>query len=253
MFLQVVDLVTRIYSLGVIMDLTGKIALVTGAGRGIGKAIANRLAVAGATVVINDISEAAEVTASDLREKGYKSVFIMANISISQEVNQMVEKIITDFGRIDILVNNAGITRDALTMRMTDEDWDAVISVNLKSVFVCTRAVLKYMMKQRYGKIVNISSITGIVGNPGQVNYAAAKAGIIGMTRTVAKEMGFIETEMTLKLSDAVKEEAKKRIPAGVFGTPQDVAEAVAFFASDESKFITGQYLAVDGGMIAGW
>ena len=166
-------------------------------------------------------------------------------------------------GRIDILVNNAGITRDALTMRMSDEDWDAVINVNLKSVFVCTRAALKYMMKQRYGRIINISSITGIVGNPGQVNYAAAKAGIIGITRTVAKEMasrqitanaicpGFIETDMTLKLSDAVKEEAKKRIPAGVFGTPQDVAEAVAFFASDESKYITGQYLAVDGGMIS--
>jgi 3-oxoacyl-[acyl-carrier protein] reductase len=247
------------------MDLTGKIALVTGSGRGIGKAIAYRLAVAGATVIINDISDSAEVTATEIRGKGYKSTFIKASVSVSQEVNQMMEKIIADYGRIDILVNNAGITRDALTMRMSDEDWDAVINVNLKSVFVCTRASLKYMMKQRYGKIINISSITGIVGNPGQINYAAAKAGIIGMTRTVAKEMasrqitanaicpGFIETEMTQKLPEAVKEEAKKRIPAGVFGTPQDVAEAVAFFASDESKYITGQYLAVDGGMISGW
>ena len=247
------------------MDLTGKVALVTGSGRGIGKAIANRLAAAGALVIINDISDSADSTAAELREKGYKSAFIKANIGVSLEVNQMMEKIVADYGRIDILVNNAGITRDALTMRMSDEDWDAVINVNLKSVFVCTRAALKYMMKQRYGRIINISSITGIVGNPGQVNYAAAKAGIIGITRTVAKEMasrqitanaicpGFIETDMTLKLSDAVKEEAKKRIPAGVFGTPQDVAEAVAFFASDESKYITGQYLAVDGGMISGW
>jgi 3-oxoacyl-[acyl-carrier protein] reductase len=247
------------------MDLTGKVALVTGSGRGIGKAIAHRLAASGALVIINDISDSADSTASELREKGYKSAFIKANIGASLEVNQMMEKIVADYGRIDILVNNAGITRDALTMRMSDEDWDAVINVNLKSVFVCTRAALKYMMKQRYGRIINISSITGIVGNPGQVNYAAAKAGIIGITRTVAKEMasrqitanaicpGFIETDMTLKLSDAVKEEAKKRIPAGVFGTPQDVAEAVAFFASDESKYITGQYLAVDGGMIAGW
>jgi 3-oxoacyl-[acyl-carrier protein] reductase len=235
------------------MELTGKVALVTGSGRGIGKAIANRLAAAGAAVIINDISDSAESTAAELRAKGYKSTFIKANIGISLD------------GRIDILVNNAGITRDALTMRMSDEDWDTVINVNLKSVFICTRAALKYMMKQRYGRIINISSITGIVGNPGQVNYAAAKAGIIGMTRTVAKEMasrqitanavcpGFIETDMTLRLSDAVKEEAKKRIPAGVFGTPQDVAETVAFFASDESKYITGQYLAVDGGMIAGW
>jgi 3-oxoacyl-[acyl-carrier protein] reductase len=247
------------------MDLTGKIALITGSGRGIGKAIASRLAVAGATVIINDIIDSAEATAVEMREKGFKCAFIKANISLSSEVNQMMEKIIADYGRIDILVNNAGITRDALTVRMSDEDWDAVINVNLKSVFVCTRAALKYMMKQRYGKIVNISSITGIVGNPGQINYAAAKAGIIGMTRTVAKEMasrqitvnaicpGFIETDMTLKLPETVKEEAKKRIPAGVFGTPQDVAEAVAFLASDESKYITGQYLAVDGGMIAGW
>jgi 3-oxoacyl-[acyl-carrier protein] reductase len=247
------------------MALTGKIALVTGSGRGIGKAIANRLAFAGATVIINDISDSAEAAALEMREKGYKSVFIKANISLSPEVNQMMEKIIADFGRIDILVNNAGITRDALTLRMSDEDWDAVINVNLKSVFVCTRAALKFMMKQRYGRIVNISSITGIIGNPGQINYAAAKAGIIGMTRTVAKEMasrgvtvnaicpGFIDTDMTQKLPEAVKEEARKRIPAGVFGTPQDVAEAVAFFASDESKYITGQYLAVDGGLIAGW
>jgi 3-oxoacyl-[acyl-carrier protein] reductase len=247
------------------MDLTGKIALVTGSGRGIGQAIATRLAASGATVVVNDVSDEGEATAAAIREKGYRCIFIKANISLSPEVNQMMEKIVADYGRLDILVNNAGITRDALTVRMTDEDWDAVINVNLKSVFVCTRAALKYMMKQRYGKIINISSITGIIGNPGQINYAAAKAGIIGLTRTVAREMasrqitvnaicpGFIESDMTKKLPEAIKEEAKKRIPAGVFGSPQDVAEAVAFLASDESKYITGQYLAVDGGMIAGW
>jgi 3-oxoacyl-[acyl-carrier protein] reductase len=216
------------------MDLTGKIALVTGSGRGIGKAIAGRLAASGATIIINDIADSAETTAVEFRAIGKKCTFIKANISQSAEVNQMVEKIVVEFGRLDILVNNAGITRDALTVRMSDEDWDSVINVNLRSVFLCTRAALKYMMKQRYGKIVNISSITGIIGNPGQINYAAAKAGIIGMTRTVAKEMasrqitvnavcpGFIDTDMTQKLPDAVKEEAKKRIPAGVFGTPQD-------------------------------
>jgi 3-oxoacyl-[acyl-carrier protein] reductase len=247
------------------MDLTGKTALVTGSGRGIGKAIADRLAAAGATVVINDITDAAEASAKELQEKGLKSLFIKADISSSQEVDRMLEKMNTELGRVDILVNNAGITRDALTLRMTDEDWEAVINVNLKSVFYCTRAALKYMIKQRYGRIINISSVTGIIGNPGQINYAAAKAGIIGMTRTVSKEMasrqitvnavcpGFIETDMTAKIPDKLKEEAKKRIPAGVFGTPQDVAETVAFLASDSARYITGQYLAVDGGMMTSW
>jgi 3-oxoacyl-[acyl-carrier protein] reductase len=247
------------------MDLTGKTALVTGSGRGIGKAIADRLASAGATVVINDITDAAEASAKELQEKGLKSLFIKADISSSQEVDRMLEKMNTELGRVDILVNNAGITRDALTLRMTNEDWEAVINVNLKSVFYCTRAALKYMVKQRYGRIINISSVTGIIGNPGQINYAAAKAGIIGMTRTVSKEMasrqitvnaicpGFIETDMTAKIPDKLKEEAKKRIPAGVFGTPQDVAETVAFLASDAARYITGQYLAVDGGMMTSW
>ncbi|HSW58321.1 MAG TPA: 3-oxoacyl-[acyl-carrier-protein] reductase [Dehalococcoidales bacterium] len=244
--------------------MKGKVALVTGSGRGIGKAIACRLAALNAVVVINDITDS-EGTAAELRSQGYQSIFIKANIASTPEVDKMMEKVVADYGRIDILVNNAGITRDALAVRMSDEDWDTVINVNLKSVFICTRAALKYMMKQRYGRIINISSVTGIVGNPGQINYAAAKAGIIGMTRTVSKEMasrgitvnaicpGFIETDMTHKLSDVFKEEAKKRIPAGYFGTPQDVADAAAFFASDESRYITGQYLAVDGGMIAGW
>jgi len=247
------------------INLRGKIALVTGSGRGIGKAIAQTLAEQGATIIINDLMDSAEETALEIQKINNSCIFIKANISNSQEVNQMMDNIIETFGRIDILINNAGITRDALTMRMSDEDWDAVLNVNLKSVFYCTRAALKFMMKQRYGRIVNISSITGIVGNPGQVNYAAAKAGIIGITRTVAKEMaarqitvnaicpGFIETDMTKYLPDNLKEEAKKRIPLGTFGSSQDIAAAVAFFASDDAKYITGQYLAVDGGMISGW
>jgi len=177
----------------------------------------------------------------------------------------MMEKIIAAFGKLDILVNNAGITRDQITLRMTDEEWDSVMNVNLKSVFVCSRAALKYMMKQRYGRIINISSISGIVGNPGQVNYSSAKAGIIGLTRTIAKEMGsrqitvnavcpgFIESEMTQKIPEKIREGYSQRIPLGHFGSPRDVAEAVAFLASDEASYITGQFLCVDGGMIAGW
>ncbi len=247
------------------MDLTGKIALITGSGRGIGKAIALRLAESGASIVINDVSDAAESTAQEIQAKGRPALFVKANVSASADVNQMMEKIIATFGKIDILVNNAGITRDQLTLRMTDEEWDAVLNVNLKSVFLCTRAALKYMMKQRWGRIVNVSSISGIAGNPGQVNYTAAKAGIIGVTRTVSKEMasrqitvnavapGFIDSDMTQKLPDKVKEEITRHIPAGVMGTPQDVAEAVAFLASEEARYITGQVLCVDGGMVSTW
>lgn len=247
------------------MDLDNRVALVTGSGRGIGKAIARRLSEAGAAVVINDIADAAEATAEEIKAAGKKGLFVKANVSSSDEVNRMFEKIASDLGRIDILVNNAGIARDQLTVRMSDEEWDAVLNINLKSVFLCTRAALKYMMKQRWGRIINISSIVGIVGNPGQVNYSAAKAGIIGITRSVAKEMasrnitvnaiapGFIETEMTQKLPEKVKDECNSRIPLGYFGTPKDVAEAVAFFASEEARYITGQYLCVDGGLISGW
>jgi 3-oxoacyl-[acyl-carrier protein] reductase len=243
------------------MDLTQKIALVTGSGRGIGKAIALRLSEAGATVVINDVSDSAQITSDEIKAGGKQSLFVKANVSNSAEVNQMVDTIITAFGKIDILVNNAGITRDQLTMRLTDEDWDSVLNINLKSVFYCSRSVLKYMLKQKWGRIINISSISGIIGNPGQVNYCAAKAGIIGITRTVAKEMasrqitvnavapGYIETEMTQKLPDKVKDECIRRIPLGCFGTPGDVAEAVAFFASNEARYITGQVLCVDGGI----
>jgi 3-oxoacyl-[acyl-carrier protein] reductase len=243
------------------MDLTNKVALVTGSGRGIGKAIAVRLSEAGAIVIINDVTDDAKAASEELIASGKQSLFIKANISSSSEVNQMINTIINTYGKIDILVNNAGITRDQLTMLLTDEDWDSVLNINLKGVFYCTRSVLKHMMKQRWGRIINISSISGIVGNPGQVNYCAAKAGIIGITRTVAKEMasrqitvnaiapGYIETDMTQKLPEKIKEECKRRIPEGCFGTPRDVAEAVAFFASNEAKYITSQVLCVDGGM----
>jgi 3-oxoacyl-[acyl-carrier protein] reductase len=247
------------------MDLSNKVALVTGSGRGIGRAIALKLAQSGAIVVTNGISESAESTASEIRAGGGQSLFLKADVSLSAEVKSLMDTILTRYGKIDILVNNAGITRDQLTMRMSDEEWDAVLNTNLKSVFLCTRAVLKYMMKQRWGRIINVSSITGIAGNPGQVNYAAAKAGIIGITRTVSKEMasrqitvnavapGFIETDMTQKLSEKVKEEIAGRIPAGYIGQPQDVAEAVAFLASEGARYITGQVLCVDGGMTSSW
>jgi 3-oxoacyl-[acyl-carrier protein] reductase len=247
------------------MDLTDKVALVTGGGRGIGREIALKLAESGATVVINDVSDAYESTARELSEKGPRSLFIKADVSSSEEVNLMVEQTISTYERIDILVNNAGITRDQLTLRMSDQEWDAVIDINLKGVFFCTRAALKYMMRQRWGRVINISSISGVVGNPGQVNYCAAKAGIIGLTRTVAKEMasrqitvnavapGFIETDMTKKLPDKVREELIKRVPAGYIGTPRDVAEAVAFLASDKARYITGQVLCVDGGLVSMW
>lgn len=246
------------------MDLSNRVALVTGSGRGIGKAIARRLSEAGATIVINDILDSAEATAEEIKTAGKPSLFVKANVTSSVEANQMFEKIISTFGKIDILVNNAGIARDQLIVRMSDEEWDAVLNTNLKSVFICTRAALKYMMRQRWGRIINISSIVGIAGNPGQVNYCAAKAGIIGITRSVAKEMasrqitvnavapGFIDSEMTQKLPDKVKEEYTKSIPLGYLGTPRDVAEAVAFFASEEARYITGQVLCVDGGLIPG-
>jgi len=243
------------------MNLKGRVALVTGSGRGIGKSIAGKLSEIGASVVINDVSDESAAAADEIQAAGRPALFVKANVSIAAEVNRMVNTIISNFGRIDILVNNAGISRDQLALMMTDEDWDAVLNVNLKGVFVCTRAVLKPMMKQRWGRIINISSIVGIVGNSGQANYSAAKAGVIGLTKTVAREMasrqitvnavapGFIESEMTQKLPDKVKEDYNKRIPLGYFGSPRDVAEAVAFFASEEARYITGQVLGVDGGM----
>ncbi len=242
------------------MDLSNRVAIVTGAARGIGRAIALKLAEKGASAVVSDIAEAGSV-AEEIKALGRQGLAVTADVSVPADVTRLVDATISAYGRVDILVNNAGITRDQLLLRMSDEDWDKVLSVDLKSVFLCTRAVLRHMIKQRWGRIISMASIVGIVGNAGQANYAAAKAGIIGFTRSIAREVasrgitvnaiapGFIDTPMTQKLDETQREELKKRIPLGYFGTPQDVAEAVAFLASEEARYITGQVLNVDGGL----
>ncbi|MGB2815325.1 MAG: 3-oxoacyl-[acyl-carrier-protein] reductase [Dehalococcoidales bacterium] len=242
------------------MDLSSKVAIITGGARGIGREIALRLAEAGATVVVSDVADA-EPAAEEIRKMGHQSLAVAVDVTSTSDVAGMVEKVTAEYGRIDILVNNAGIARDQLLMRMSDEDWETVLNVNLKSVFLCTRAVLRQMVKQRWGRIVSISSIVGIVGNPGQANYASSKAGIIGFTKTIAREVGsrgitvnaiapgFIVSKMTEQLSEEQKSEMLKRIPLGFLGTPRDVAEAVAFLSSEEARYITGQVLGVDGGL----
>jgi len=242
------------------MNLSNRVAIVTGSARGIGQAIALKLAEVGATVVVNDVGNA-EPVAEEIKAMGQQSLAVLADVSSSPDAARLVDTVVSTYGRVDILVNNAGITRDQLIMRMTDEDWDKVLQVDLKSAFLCTRAVLRHMIKQRWGRIISLASIVGVVGNAGQANYAAAKAGIIGFTRTIAKEVasrgitanavapGFIDTAMTQKLDENQRQELKNRIPVGYIGSPRDVAEAVAFLASEEARYITGQVLGVDGGM----
>jgi len=248
------------------MDLSDRVAIVTGSGQGIGQAIALKLAEVGATVVLNDIGETSPVekVAGEIRKMGRESTAILADVSLPSDVTRLVQATVDTYGKVDILVNNAGITRDQLMLRMSDEDWDAVLTVNLKSVFLCTRAVLRHMVRQRWGRVISIASIVGLIGNPGQANYASAKAGIIGFTRTIAKEVasrgitanavapGFIDTPMTQQLPEERRQEMASRILLGYLGTPRDVAEAVVFLASEEARYITGQVLTVDGGISLG-
>lgn len=246
------------------MLLEGRTALVTGASRGIGRAIALRLAAEGADVAVNFAGSAAK--AEDVKnaiiEMGRKAIAIQADVKDASSVAGMVEEVKKTFGRIDILVNNAGVTRDGLLMRMKDEDWETVIDTNLRGVFQCTKAVSKIMMKQRYGRIVNMASVVGLVGNAGQANYAASKAGVIGFSKSVARELasrgitvnmvapGCIDTDMTAVLPDKVREAMLADIPLARVGKPEDVASAVAFLVSDEAAYITGQVINVDGGMV---
>ncbi len=246
------------------MTLLGKTAVVTGGSRGIGRAIAIKLAEMGANIVVNYSSapQKAEEVVALVKQMGRDAVAIQANVSNGEQIQKMMQEVEEKFSTIDILINNAGITRDTLLMRMKDEDWDQVMEINLKGTFNCTKAVTRKMMKQRSGKIVNIASVVGVMGNIGQANYAASKAGIIGFTKSVAKELatrginvnavapGFIQTEMTDVLTEEVKEGLMSNIPMNQLGTPEDVANVVAFLCSDDAKYITGQVLHVDGGMV---
>lgn len=245
------------------MTLKGKTAVVTGGYRGIGKAIAIKLASMGANVVINAIGapETAEDTINEIKSFGVEAQAVSANVTVEEEVNGMIAKVIEKFGHIDILVNNAGITRDGLLMKMKESDWQSVLDVNLKGVFLCTKAVVRPMMQQKGGSIVNITSVVGITGNAGQANYSASKAGVIGFTKSIAKEIGskgvrvnavapgFINTKMTEALPEEVKKAYMANIPLKRYGEPEEIAEVVAFLCEDRSRYMTGQVLKVDGGM----
>lgn len=244
------------------MDLNGKVALITGAAQGIGKSIALTLARKGADIAVSDVNlEKAEETAKEIEGLGRKAIAIKGNVASFAEAEKMVEDTIAGLGKVDILVNNAGITRDGLMLRMKEEDWDLVIDINLKGVFNCTKAAVRHMAKQRSGRIVNIASIVGEMGNAGQANYSASKGGMIALTKTVAREFasrnvnvnavapGFIKTAMTDALPDAAREALTKQIPLERLGMPEDVANAVLFLVSDASNYITGQVINVNGGM----
>lgn len=245
------------------MVFEGKIAIITGSGKGIGKEIALELAKGGAKCVINYASSAAgaEQTVNQIKEMGGDAYAYKCDVSDYAEVEKMMADVLEHYGRIDILVNNAGITKDNLMLKMTEEDFEAVIDINLKGAFNCMKAVTKPMMKQRYGRIINITSIVGVIGNAGQVNYSASKAGMIGMTKSAARELasrnitvnavapGFIQTDMTDVLSDAVKEQLLNQIPMKKLGQTSDIANAVCFLADEKASYITGQVLNVNGGM----
>jgi 3-oxoacyl-[acyl-carrier protein] reductase len=248
------------------MKLEGKAAIVTGAGRqgkGIGRSISLALAGEGADIVISDfVMENAETVAAEIREKtGRRALAVQGNVSVAADVERMVEEAMAEFGHVDILVNNAGITRDNLIMRMSEEDWDAVLDSNLKGAFLCTKAVTRIMLKQKSGKIVNIASVMGIVGNAGQANYSASKAGMIALTKTTAKELGsrgitanavapgFIQTAMTDVLKEELRDMMMKQVPLARLGTADDVAKVVLFLSTDDSSYVTGQVISIDGGL----
>jgi 3-oxoacyl-[acyl-carrier protein] reductase len=245
------------------IDLSGKVALVTGAGRGIGRATALKLGAAGAKVAVNyNASEAAaQEVVGAIASNGGEAVAVKADVSNSAEVDAMINNLIKDWGRIDILVNNAGITRDNLLMRMSQEEWDAVMDTNLRSAYFCTRAVLRPMLRNRWGRIISLTSIVGVTGNAGQANYAAAKAGIIGFTKSLAQEVasrnitanaiapGYIQTDITAVLPEELKQQMLKAIPAERAGEPDDIAGVAAFLASDLASYVTGQVIHVNGGM----
>lgn len=245
------------------MRLKDKVALITGGARGIGRSIAMVFAKEGADIVVADVNlESAAKTASEIEGLGRKALALELDVTDSAKVEDGVNKILDKFGKVDILVNNAGITKDNLLLRMTQAEWDAVINVNLKGTFNCIKAVSRPMVKQRSGRIISIASIIGLMGNWGQANYAASKAGIIALTKTVAKELasrninansvapGFIQTDMTAKLPENVKSKMMEAIPMAKLGTPEDVANVCLFLASEESSYVTGQTITVDGGMV---
>ena len=247
------------------IDLSGSVALVTGASRGIGAVIARRLAEAGVKVGVNYLSspESAEEVVSSIISAGGEALRVEGDVAQEEPAKSTIQQVVSHWGRIDILVNNAGINRDRLLLRMNTDDWDQVIQVDLRGAFLCTRFVMPHLIKQRSGRIVNISSVVGISGNPGQANYAAAKAGLIGFTKSVAREVasrnvtvnalapGYIATGMVEKLSEAAREKILSRIPMGRFGVAEDVSEAVVFLCSNGASYITGEVLTIDGGMIA--